>query len=94
MLNETKRTLKELTNNVTRTEEALNCVVFENEYKSSKLYDSAYESAFNLNEEAIEDLSTFALSIFCKNKDMATQKSVNYYLRKAGVKTLRITAFF
>lgn len=89
---QTKEAFKELVRNVKRTEQLLDAVVFENDYKSITEYDKAYETAFKLNSEAIEDLTLFALPVFCRNKDITIQKTVNYYLKRANIKTFKLNA--
>jgi len=79
---------------INKARRKLDKIVFDNrEWESPKHYDKAYSEASNAVEGAEGEFEDEILYIWKRNKDIAVQKSCNYYLKKAGFKTYKIDAY-
>jgi hypothetical protein len=63
------------------------------EFDSPKAFDTKRDRLLEELEEAYDRLEGLAITTHARNLDKAIQKSVNYYLKKAGLKPLTITAY-
>lgn len=69
------------------TKKKLNCIIH-----NIKVYKNRGDD--KNKQHCVDELSDFTFSLHARNMCLKTQKSINYYRRKVGLKAIKTTALF
>jgi hypothetical protein len=93
MLNiETRKEINYLINNIEASEYRLSCLIERDFNGTCDQWDEIWSRAIDSHNRSIDRLAVKIDILWYRNLCLKVQKSLNYYLKKAGLKPYKITA--